>query len=210
MPERIFLFGASGHGKVVIDAARRQGYAVEAIFDDNPALAGTTLMGCPVHGGRDALLAWSRTSGIRHGLVAIGQNGPRGTVAGWLKSSGLHRVSVVHPHAVLSAGIAPGPGSVVMAGVVINPDTTIGHDVIINTGATVDHDCVLGDLVHIGPGCHLCGGVRIGEGSLVGAGSTIIPGIRVGRDAVIGAGSTVIRDVPDGARVAGSPARPLA
>jgi maltose O-acetyltransferase len=51
--------------------------------------------------------------------------------------------------------------------------------------------------------------VRIGRNVWIGGGAIILPGVVVGDDAVIGAGSIVVRDVPQGATVAGNPARPL-
>lgn len=51
--------------------------------------------------------------------------------------------------------------------------------------------------------------VVIGAASLIGGHSVVLAGCRVGRAAVVGAGSVVTRDVPDGATVAGAPARPL-
>jgi sugar O-acyltransferase (sialic acid O-acetyltransferase NeuD family) len=209
MTERIFLFGASGHAKVVLDAARLQGYEVPALFDDDPARVGTRLLACPVLGGRDELLAWCVAEDVRVGLVSIGVNAARGRVAEWLLQAGMALSRVVHPGAILAQSASVGPGSVLLAGAVINADTLIGRNVIVNTGATVDHDCVIGDNVHIAPGCHVCGGVAIGTGTLVGAGSVVVPGISIGRNAVVGAGSTVIRDVQDGENVAGSPARSL-
>jgi serine acetyltransferase len=50
-------------------------------------------------------------------------------------------------------------------------------------------------------------GVRIGEASYLGANATVLPGCHVGRRAVVGAGALVNRPVPDGATVAGVPAR---
>ena len=209
MPERIFIFGASGHAKVVLDAARLQGYEVCVLFDDNPVLAGGRFMDCAVVGGRDVLSSWCKEQGVSAGIVAIGQNRPRVAVAESLRAAGLRLVSVVHPGAIVAAGVRIGAGSVLMAGAVVNSDAVLGNDCIVNTGACIDHDCELGDGVHVAPGCHLCGNVRVGTGSLIGAGSTVIPGIRIGARALVGAGSTVIRDVPDDARVAGSPCREL-
>ncbi len=209
MPERIFIFGASGHAKVVLDAARLQGYEVHALFDDNPALAGGRFMDCTVVGGLNALPSWCHEQGVSAGIVAIGENSARVAVATKLRAAGMRLVSVVHPGAIVAAGVRIGAGCVLMAGVVVNSDAVLGDDCIVNTGACIDHDCELGDGVHVAPGCHLCGNVRVGAESLIGAGSTVIPGIRIGARTLVGAGSTVIRDVPDDARVAGSPCREL-
>ena len=43
----------------------------------------------------------------------------------------------------------------------------------------------------------------------IGTGSVILPGVTIGRGAVVGAGAVVTKDVPDGAVVAGNPARVL-
>lgn len=50
---------------------------------------------------------------------------------------------------------------------------------------------------------------RVKRGAMIGTGATILCGITIGERAFVGAGSVVTRDVPDGATVAGNPARPL-
>ena len=65
----------------------------------------------------------------------------------------------------------------------MNADARIGAACIINTGATIDHDCVIGEGVHICPGAHLAGDVRVGDRSWIGIAATIRQGITVGRDA---------------------------
>jgi len=47
------------------------------------------------------------------------------------------------------------------------------------------------------------------RGASIGSGATILCGVTVGAGATIGAGSVVTKDVPDGAVVAGNPARLL-
>jgi serine acetyltransferase len=44
---------------------------------------------------------------------------------------------------------------------------------------------------------------------MIGAGTVVLPGVRIGADASVGANSVVAEDVPEGARVAGVPARPI-
>ena len=45
------------------------------------------------------------------------------------------------------------------------------------------------------------------RGASVGSGSTILSNITIGENAIVGAGSVVTKDVPEGATVAGNPAR---
>ncbi|TRZ97095.1 MAG: acetyltransferase [Rhodocyclaceae bacterium] len=204
----IFVFGASGHGKVVLDAIERAGeHRVKLLLDDAQQVWGSTLHDHSVAGGRDVLLQHKEE--FQSGLVAIGDNAARMKVANWLLAQGFWQVTIVHPAAVLGRGAALGPGTVVFAGCVINSDARIGANVIVNTGAVIDHDCVIEDGVHVAPGCRLCGNVFVGAGAFLGAGSVVIPGVRIGRGAIVGAGATVVVDVPADARVAGTPARSI-
>ena len=207
MASSVFVFGASGHAKVVIDILERtKGVKIAFVVDDAAHARGAKFCGYTMI-GRDALPANRRKAGT--GIVAIGDNGVRARIVAWLMEQGFRCASATHPAAVVARGVEIGAGSAVMAGVVINSETRIGSHVIVNTGTTVDHDCTIGDYAHIAPGCHLCGGVSVGAGTLLGVGTAVIPGVRIGANVVVGAGSTVLQDIPDGARVAGSPCRPV-
>ena len=203
--DKVFLFGASGHAKVVVDIVERAGGTVTLIVDDDPARIGQRLLGHSVIGGRTELLERRGSAGLA--IVAIGVNAARLSVAEWLAANGFAFASAIHPSAQVAREVRIGAGSVVMATAAINSDTSIGMHGIVNTGASVDHDCVLGDGVHVAPGARLCGGVRVGKGALVGAGAVVVPGRRIGVDAIIAAGAVVLADVPDGRAVAGNPAK---
>lgn len=207
--EKLVLFGAGGHAKVVIDIVEQQGnFEIAGLLDDDPRHQGKGLFGYPVLGTRADLPAL-RSAQLCHAIVTIGDNAERAAVAAHLHQLGWRFASAIHPRASVGRGVEIGAGSVIMAGCVVNADASLGAHVIVNTGATVDHDCRIEDAVHIAPGCHLCGGVSVGKGSLLGAGSTVTPGARIGRKVIVGAGSTVICDVADNATVSGSPARAL-
>ncbi|MDD2367089.1 MAG: acetyltransferase [Desulfuromonadaceae bacterium] len=208
MKEKIFIFGASGHAKVVIDIIERQGlYEVAFLVDDDPALKGIEFYGYKVIGGKEELLAVRDQ--ISCGIVAIGSNRARIAVAEWLICNNFDLVSAIHPFAQLGRGVTVDTGSVIMAGAVINSDCSIGRNVIVNTCASIDHDCTVGDGAHIAPGTTLCGTVRIGNGTFVCAGATIIPNLNIGDDVIVGAGSTVIQSLADGVTAVGSPAKIL-
>lgn len=106
-------------------------------------------------------------------IIAIGDNKSRKVEAEKLSKDKFF--SVIHSWAYVAKDAHIGDGTVIMAGAVIEPNVRIGKHCIINTGATVSHDCVLEDYVHIAPGAHLCGGVRVGEGALVGVGVGVAP-----------------------------------
>lgn len=206
MKENIFVFGASGHAKVVIDIIEQQGmYEIAFLTDDDPVLRGRVVYGYEVIGGKEELLA----SKINRGIVAIGSNTARRAVGTWLTNSGFKLVRAVHPNAQLARGVLIGAGTVIMAGAVVNSDTNVGNGVIINTGASVDHDCTIGDYCHIAPGATLCGNVQVDKECFICAGATVIPNLTIGCNVTVGAGATVIRSIPDNMTVAGTPARVL-
>ncbi|WP_136514310.1 acetyltransferase [Geomonas edaphica] len=202
--DRVFVFGASGHAKVVIDIMEKQGvFEIACLFDDDASLKGKSVFGYPVAGGKEEL---SRC-GVKKGIVAIGSNAARKAVADWLVTSGYELVTAIHPSAEIARGVTIGDNCVVMAGAVINSDCTIGNHVIVNTSASIDHDCFVADGVHVAPGATLCGTVKVGAGTFICAGATVIPNLEVGSGVIVGAGSTVVGDLPDKVLVVSSPAR---
>ncbi len=54
---------------------------------------------------------------------------------------------------------------------------------------------------------HTKGPIGIGDDAWLGVGVIVLSGVRIGKGAVVGAGAVVTDDVPDGAIVAGVPAR---
>lgn len=112
-------------------------------------------------------------------IVGIGDNAARKKEAERLTLLKQRFAVAIHPFSFVSPTAKIGEGTVIMAGAVVQADAVIGRHCIVNTCASVDHDCVLEDFVHIAPGAHLCGGVKVGEGGFVGTGVCIAQGYRV-------------------------------
>lgn len=198
----LVLFGAGGHARVVLDAARAAGMRVDWVIDDDPH--DSALDGVPVVGASDE--RWMGLGAFRF-VVTIGRNPSRAEVFARLESRGGTAVSVVHPAAVISPGAGLGSGTVVMAGVVVNAGARVGKNCILNTGCSIDHECLLGDHVHVCPGVHVAGRVSVGTGTMLGIGSCVTQCLTIGAWTTVGAGAVVVRDVPGGVVVYGNPAR---
>lgn len=203
----VIVAGASGHAAVVIELLRAEGRYDPVGCTAGAGDAGGDVLGVPVLGGDDRWAA-CHARGIRHAIVAIGDNRIRAKVAAAMQAAGFTLASAVHPAAILSPSATIGAGVVVMAGAVVNARTTIGELAILNTRSAVDHDCTIGTAVHVAPGATLAGSVRLGDGVFVGAGATIVPGVGVGAWTIVGAGSLVLRDLGAEAIAYGVPARP--
>ncbi|WP_207512466.1 acetyltransferase [Longitalea luteola] len=198
--DRIILFGASGHGKVICEILEAQGRIPFGFIDDNPLV--TSLLEYPVFN----TLQQAAGTAADQFIISIGNNGIRKTIAA-TKLHGMPFTTAIHPAAVMSPRSTIGEGTVVMANVTVNTNATIGRHVILNTNCCIDHDCTIEDLVHISPNAALAGNVRVGEGTHIGAGAAVIPNIRIGKWVTIGAGTVVIRDIPDHAVVVGNPGK---
>ena len=119
----MYLYGASGHAKVIIDILRANNENVEALFDDNEAIH--SLLGYPV-------LCSSEVRGPL--IISIGSNSIRKKIA---ESLNVTFGKAFHPSAIISEESEISEGTVVMQGAIIQSDVRLGRHCIINTGAWV-------------------------------------------------------------------------
>lgn len=208
MKPGLVLYGASGHGRVVADAARLAGFEILGWADDDRSRHGGEIAGAPVvSAGLAETIAWARAHHCRV-VVTIGDNSVRARIFSELEAAGAELATIVHPRATIASSAKLGVGSVVLAQAVVNPDASIGRNVILNTGATVDHDCVIGDHAHLSPGVHLGGTVSVGEGCHLGVGVAVRNNLAIGRWTLVGVGAAVVADLPDHTVAFGVPAKP--
>jgi bifunctional UDP-N-acetylglucosamine pyrophosphorylase/glucosamine-1-phosphate N-acetyltransferase len=120
----------------------------------------------------------------------------------------------VGPFAHIRPGTRCGRGSSVGTGSELNRST-------LGAGSKMMHfgylgDATVGEQVNVGAGTITCNydgaqkhGTTVGDGAFVGSGTLLVAPVDVGREALTGAGTVVLRDVEDGAKVVGVPARQI-
>lgn len=191
----MYLFGASGHGKVIAEIAEQNDIKITAFIDMDIS--------------KIAVLDYPVIHDIPNNeidlIISIGNNKTRKQIVEENKNFSYSVLS--HPFTTISKRAILGDGTVIMAGAVINSNVTIGRHCIINTCASIDHDCIIGDFVHVSPNAVLAGNVLVGEGTHIGIGASIIPGVRIGKWCIIGAGAVIIKDISDGSKVVGNPGK---
>ena len=186
---KLYIYGASGHGKVVADIARSLGYDEIVFLDDNSEMKfSPDLPKHPV-------------------IIAIGDNQTRANLQTKVQNAGFEVASLVHKTAIISPSASIGKGVVVMPSVVVNADAVVGDGAILNSACVIEHDCVIGKFAHVSPNSALAGGVEVGEFAHIGIGSSVIQKVKIGANTTIGAGSAVISDIDDNCVAVGTPAK---
>ena len=207
MQKKVIIIGASGHGKVIADIIKKSNDELIGFLDDNMDIQGNVIF------DNKKVLGTTKEKDIEkykdyYFIIGIGSNRIRKIISE--KYPDLKWYTAIHPNAVIANEVTIEEGTVIMAGVVINPGTEVGKHCIVNTCSSLDHDNILEDYVHISPGSHLAGTVKVGQSSWICAGVTIINNINIANNTIIGAGATVIRDIDEeGNTYVGVPVRKL-
>ena len=207
--KNVLIFGASGHGSVVLDCLESSLEYRPVGFVDSFVKEGTNKNGYKILGAEKDLPLLMERYNVKGGIVAVGDN--------WIRRQfvrkilkiypGFPFISVVHPSSIISRNVEIGKGTVIMPGSIINANSVIGDHCIVNTRASLDHDGIMYDYTSLAPGVCTGGNVIIGEGSAICLGARIIENTSVGDYSVIGSNSLVLEDIPSKVLAYGNPAR---
>jgi len=196
----LWISGAGGVGHEALDVALAVGVRVSGFVDDRTA--GQHVRNLPVIAPTDM------PSGGGF-VVAIGDPAVRLAMAQRLDSQGARPCSLVDPRAIVGPLTKVGAGCLISGGVFVSSSVTIGRHCQVHYNATIGHDCVLEEGATVLPGANVAGAVHLGRATTIGSGAIVLQGLTVGEGAIVGAGAVVTKDVPAGATVVGSPARPI-
>lgn len=205
----VMIFGASGHGSVVLDCIEREGRFNVVGFVDSFKEKGAKISGHVVLGSEYDLPFLIEKHQIFGGIVAIGDNWTRSLVVKRIQevSPNFNYITVVHPSAELGKDVQIGSGSVVMPGVTVNANANIGNHCILNTNSSLDHDSFMNSFSSLAPNVCAGGNLILGSGSAIGLGANVIENITIGEYSVVGAGSLVVGNIESRVLVYGAPAR---
>lgn len=192
--DKVTLYGAGGHCKVVIDILQSLGYEVTQVVDDSPNAS--SILNIPL------LLPGKSYDNV---IVSIGNCQVREQIVNNITAN--KYITAIHPTAIVSKTAKIGKGTVIVQGAIVQACSIIGDHCIVNTKASIGHDVMLKDFVHVASGATICGGATIGKGTWIGAGSVVKQGVKIGENCMIGAGSVVVKDIPDNVVAYGNPCR---
>lgn len=201
---KMYIIGAGGHAKVVLDAVKHcaNPVSIAGLIDETYERKGESLYGIRIN---EISINEIPVNSQFH--VAIGNNVDRQRLSELLKSKGLTPLSVFHKMSSVSKYANIAGGVFAAACSTLGPSSKLHEGVIVNHNAIVDHDCHISMYSHVGPGAILGGNVKIGKKVFIGSGASVLPGLTIVDNVVIGSGAVVVRDILEPGTYVGVPAK---
>lgn len=207
---KIAVIGASGHGRVIIDAIEKAGEHTVACLLDSGKEKGASVDGYHVFGAVEDYSKAVRELGIEGVVLGIGDNYTREKIYNSLsdeQGAPLYMPTVIHPSAVVGKNVTLESGVVLLAGAIVNCGAFLGRGSFINTNASLGHDSIMGSFSSLAPGAVVGGNSHIGHGTAISLGAKVVHSVHIGNHSVIGAGAVVLDNIEPNCVAYGLPAR---
>lgn len=208
---RSVILGAGTYGEVYLAYLLEEGMEIAGFLDDDAKYEGKKVRGISVLGKVSDLESLRVTHGIDAVYCPLGNNKLRVRFLEYARSLGCKTPNYIHPSVLIAPNVSlSNEGVYILQATQIMPYVEIERDVMISTGANIIHHSHLSQGTFVSNGVCLGANVISKKFAYIGMGATVMTGVNtLGEDCLIGAGAVVIKDVPDGAVMAGVPARIL-
>ncbi len=137
--------------------------------------------------------------------VELGAETLVGDLASIREGTRIGRGCVIGRHVTVHTAAIVGDGTRILDHTHLASDAVVGANCFLGVHVVTSSDNALGRLPYDPARVR---GPRIDDGAAIGSGATLLPGVHVGAGAIVAAAAVVTADVPPGAEVFGSPARP--
>jgi len=205
---KLYCLGASNPEAVrLVEAVQKADASIEmgGFLDNDPDKTGTLFHGYPVLGGQDLVAGLAGQDVAFVNLITRDAITRYQTTAAILSAGG-RLGNLVHPSTNADM-VRFGTGLYIQEGVFLQAGVEIGDNSSLSSASVISHETRIGSGVFLAPGATIAGCCTVGDGAFIGTNATILPRLRIGSWTTIGAGAVVTKHVPDGAVVAGNPAR---
>lgn len=206
MNNKVYVFGSSGHAKVIIDLLQNLNIEIVGLLDSFASI-NTIAYNYKILG--DETYLQSIPDQEINVVIAIGNSNGRQLVYNKICSlqKKINFPNIISPNSIISKSVTIKEGSIIMDGVIVHPDSNIGAFNLLNTKSLIEHDCNLGDFCTVSPNATICGNVEIGNDVFIGASAVIIQKIKIESNSIIGAGAVIIKDCANNTLNVGNPSK---
>ena len=209
--KKIVIFGSGGFAReiahLIEDINEQQPeWDLLGYLDDNEEKHGRIINELPVLGGME----WFKKQDEVSLVMGIGSPQAKKAIRKNLNEfTNISYPNLIHPSVKFSRFNMIGEGNVICEGNLLTTNIKLQDFVTINLNCTIGHDTEVHSFSTILPNASVSGDVVFEECVDFGTNSTIIQGIRVGEGTIVGAGAVVVKNLPANCTAVGMPAKPI-
>tara|TARA_B110000008_G_C16912371_1_gene541251 strand:- start:506 stop:1171 length:666 start_codon:yes stop_codon:yes gene_type:complete len=198
----LIIIGAGGQAANIANIALDSGIIVNSFIDEISSRK--DYLGVKVYNSFDHIKDYKEYNFA----IGVGENFQRQQLYIKLSKtySSLNFPVIKHPSAVISSFSNLGEGSILMPNTIVGANARVGSFCILGNQACIGHDSEMSNFSSLGPGSITGGTVSIGERVAIGINASIKEGIKVEEGTVLGASSYLDKNLPKNIIAYGTPA----